>query len=215
MIKRRSIVSVLIAIIVVLSPAAFADTGPRLMSMKQIPMQGIQRQTLDYSCGAAALSILLSQYFDDPIEERHVLADMVYRLSPSEAADRAYTGFSMGDLKDAAHHLGYIADGVVLPAHAVHALHGPVIILLRTGELNHFVILKGVSQRRAFLADPSRGHLRMPLFELLEQWRGETLIVGRPGFGLPAAHGLNIPKRSNVAPERETARSLQHLPITR
>ncbi|TDV61782.1 C39 family peptidase [Pseudomonas sp. LP_7_YM] len=212
---RAVLTSLMIVWSTLVSQAAQADAGPRLMSIKQIPLQGIQRQTLDYSCGAAALAILLRQYFEDPVQERQVLADMVFRLPPEEAADRVYTGFSMLDLKRAAHHLGYGAQGVMLPADAVNALKGPVIILLRNAELNHFVILKGVSQGRAFLADPSRGHLRMPLFELLEQWNGETLIVERAGFGLPDAHGLNLPESHNVAPERETARSLQQTWINR
>ncbi|WP_369683666.1 C39 family peptidase [Pseudomonas gingeri] len=186
-------------------------TGPTLRSMSQLKMQGIQRQTLDYSCGAAALSLLLNRYLDDPVTEAQILADIVLRLPESERLERVTDGFSMLDLKSVAENLGYTADGVLLPPQAVHALKGPVIILLRRKQLNHFVVLKGVGQGRAFLADPARGHLRMPLHQLLREWQGETLMVSREGFGLPDQHPLGIPARHYLSPETDTVRILQGL----
>ncbi|MGY2224671.1 C39 family peptidase [Pseudomonas gingeri] len=186
-------------------------TGPTLRSMSQLKVQGIQRQTLDYSCGAAALSLLLNRYLDDPVTEAQILADIVLRLPESERLERVTDGFSMLDLKSVAENLGYTADGVLLPPQAVHALKGPVIILLRRKQLNHFVVLKGVGQGRAFLADPARGHLRMPLHQLLREWQGETLMVSREGFGLPDQHPLGIPARHDLSPETDTVRILQGL----
>lgn len=180
--------------------------------MNQIKMQGIQRQTLDYSCGAAALSLLLKNYFEDDREEEVLLKDITYRLSEEEILDRMVKGFSMLDLKNTAQRLGYIVDGVMLPQEIVTELKGPVIILLRKNDLNHFVVLKKVTQGRAFIADPARGHLRLPLYELFAQWKGEALILGREGFGLPNQHGLSTPKGGAVAPEREVVRALQRIP---
>lgn len=184
----------------------------KLKSMKEMRMQGIKRQSLDYSCGAAALSILLKSYFKEPYEEQAILKDIIFHLSEDEIHDRINKGFSMLDLKNTAQRLGYDVSGIVLPQQAVSALEGPVIILLRKDDLNHFVVLKGATQGRAFLADPARGHLRMPLYELFKQWKGETLILGRNGFGLPKIHGLSFSKGRAVAPEREVVRALQHLP---
>ncbi|EIJ47713.1 hypothetical protein GWL_19540 [Herbaspirillum sp. GW103] len=73
-------------------------------------MQEIERQTLDYSCGAAALAILLRLYFDHPVEEQDVLADIITRLPKPELADRIKHGFSMLDLKQG-HHPGPCAAG--------------------------------------------------------------------------------------------------------
>ena len=189
-----------------------AGTGPMLKSMSQLKMQGIERQTLDYSCGAAALALLLSRYFEDPVTEEQILSDMVLRLPDTAILERTHKGFSMLDLKLTAENLGYTADGVLLPAESIYALKGPVILLLRRSKLNHFVVLKGVGQGRAFLADPSRGHLRLPLFELFQEWQGETLIVGREGFGTPAPHNLSIPGTPYIAPETEAVRTLQRIP---
>lgn len=136
------------------------------------------------------------------------------RLSKEEEADRMHEGFSMLDLMQSAERLGYNATGIKLPIDAATRLQGPVIILLRPKNvrLHHFVVLKGVTAGHAFLADPARGNLRLPLFELADQWQGETLIVGRNGFGLPADHGLAPPRGSAVAPERDVTRSLQRVP---
>lgn len=188
--------------------------GPalKLQSVKDRQLQGIQRQTLDYSCGAASLAILLQQYFGDSFQEKSLLSDIVLRLSPEEMQERVTQGFSMLDLKQAAERLGYSAEGVMLPHEAVSALKGPVIVLLRRRDINHFVILKGAADGRAFLADPARGHMRMPLYAFFREWEGEALILGRNGFGLPTQHALAVPSGTGVAPERDTVRALQYAP---
>ena len=184
-----------------------------LKSAKQLKMQGIQRQTLDYSCGAASLAILLKGYFGEAYEEQDLLDDIVYRLSSDEIKDRMLYGFSMLDLKKASERLGYNAEGVKLPKEAVTALKGPVIILLRRSDLNHFVVLKGVRGGTAFLADPARGHIRIPLYALFEEWEGEALIIGRDGFGLPKFHDLKVAEGNAVSPEKQTVRALQQAPL--
>jgi hypothetical protein len=199
--------------LVVFTVGVFADEGPKLKSMAQLKFSGIQRQTLDYSCGAASLAILLNDYFEDSIQEGQILSDIVLRLQKIEVLERAYEGFSMLDLKLVANHLGYNADGVVLPKESLDLLKGPVIVLLHKGKLNHFVVLRGVSQGRAFLADPSRGNIRVPLYEFFEEWRGEALIVGRDGFGLPREHGLSLPQAEYISPENQSVRTMQHTPI--
>ncbi|WP_338525993.1 cysteine peptidase family C39 domain-containing protein [Pseudomonas batumici] len=201
-----------VLILTTFSPQLPAGTGLTLKPMSLLKMQGIERQTLDYSCGAATLALLLSRYFEDPVTEEHILSDMVLRLPDTAMLERTLEGFSMLDLKLTAENLGYTADGVVLPAESVYALNGPVILLLRRSKLNHFVVLKGVGQGHAFLADPSRGHLRLPLFELFQEWQGETLIVGREGAETPALHNLSIPAIPYISPETEVVRTLQRIP---
>lgn len=194
--------------------ALLANENPRLRSMSYLQMDGLARQTLDYSCGAAALAFLLKNYFDDKWEEREILADIVFRLSDDELQEKQRFGFSMLDLKQSAERLGYVAEGVSLSKDAAQALKGPVIILLRREKSNHFVVLKGIKQGRAFLADPSRGHVRVPAYELFREWKGEALVLGRQGFGLPDHHGLSLPKGGHVAPERDVVRNMQRIPIS-
>lgn len=210
---ERFMITAMLSIILMYSSNTYAQEAYfKLTPLSELKMAGIERQTLDYSCGAAALSILLKDYFQDDRDEHTILSDIVYRLSEEERVDRITKGFSMLDLKNTSQRLGYFADGIILPRKSVAAIVDPVIILLKNNELNHFVVLKGVTQGRAFIADPARGHLRMPLFELFSQWGGETLILGRLGFGLPKKHGLSLPQGNSVAPEREVVRTLQQTP---
>ncbi len=200
-------------ILFISSSNAFAQKAYfQIRSLKEIQMNEIKKQTLDYSCGAASLALLLKNYFEDIHDEQTILSDIVFRLSKQEMKQCMIKGFSMLDLKKTAQRLGYIANGVILPQKAVTALKGPVIILLKKSENNHFVVLKGAAQGHAFIADPTRGHLRMPLYELFTQWDGEALILGYSGFTLPEKHKLAIPQEDAIAPEREMVRSLQHIP---
>ena len=182
-------------------------------SIQTLKMNGIERQTLDYSCGAAALSILLTHYFEDSLSEEDILADMIYRQSKDELIETAREGFSLLHLKQSAQRLGYNVEGVRLTLSQAKILRGPVIILLRGSGLNHFVVLKGITEGRAFISDPSRGHYRIPTFKLMEKWRGETLVLGRDNFGLPIEHGMSLPSSDFDAPERQTVRALRNIPI--
>ncbi len=218
--KKIIITCFFFLIIFIVSPVLFISSFNafaqkayfQIRSLKEIKMNEIQKQTLDYSCGAASLALLLKNYFEDMYNEQSILSDIVFRLSKQEMEQSMIKGFSMLDLKKTAQRLGYIADGVILPQNAVTALKGPVIILLKKSGNNHFVVLKGATQGHAFIADPAHGHLSMPLYELFTQWNGEALILGYSGFTLPKEHRLAIPQGDAVAPERETVRSLQHIP---
>lgn len=205
--------SIILIVGLIASHYCIASGTPKLKSIKELKLEGIERQTLDYSCGAAALSILLSNYFNDPIQEKDLLSDIIFHLSDENLMKSMAEGFSMLDLKRVAERLGYKADGVRLPKGAASALGGPVIILLRTNKLNHFVVLRGVKEDRAFIIDPSRGHLRMPLRQLYQSWAGEALILSRDDFGLPLMHDLALPDVKSIAPERNTVRALQYSPL--
>lgn len=198
-------------IIVIINLCSIVTAQPvKIKSVSELKMSGIERQTKDYSCGAAALSILLTLYFEDNIEEMDILSDIVYRLNKEQTVESMTKGFSMFDLKMAAERLGYMASGIKLSAESASKLKGPIIILLKDEGFNHFVILKGITQGRAFITDPAKGHYRIQVYELLKMWQGESLIVGFDDFGLPRSHGLNYPSDVGVAPEVHTVRALQH-----
>jgi len=190
-----------------------AQSKPHLKSMKEMKSQGIQRQTLDYSCGASALSTLMQKYFNDSVTERDILSDILFHSTEEELEKSFNEGFSMLDLKQVAERLGYKGYGVQLSTESAKLLKGPVIILLRRSKQNHFVILQGLTEGRAFIVDPSRGFERIPIRQLEAEWRGETLILARDGFGLPKNHALSLPDTRFIAPERNSLRALQNLPM--
>lgn len=195
--------------------SSYAADSPyfRLKSMQDLKFKDIERQTTDYSCGAASIAILLSNYFGDAYGEMTLLSDIVMRLPQEEMAVRLKEGFSLLDLKQLVMRLGYTAEGVKLPLGAAEALDGPIIVLLKKGTFKHFVLLKGAKNGRAYIADPVQGHIRMPMWELGSQWDGEALVVERKGFGLPMTHGLNLPADQQSLPEEDAVRVLQHTPL--
>ncbi len=204
-------VTILAALIATASLSA--QSKPKLKSMKELKTQGIQRQTLDYSCGASALSTLMQKYFNDSITERDILSDILFHSTHEELTKSFHEGFSMLDLKLASERLGYKVYGVQLNINSAKRLKGPVIILLRRKRLNHFVILRGISEEKVFIVDPSRGFERTSTRQLEKEWKGETLILAKDGFGLPKNHPLSLPDVRFVAPERNSIRALQNLPL--
>lgn len=142
--NMKSIIIYIVLLVALFPQAAFSEKLIHLKSMRQMQSEKINKQTFDYSCGAASLAILFRYYFNDDIDEKTILADIVYRLDKNAIEDRARNGFSMLDLKLSAERLGYVADGVKLSLDSVKRLKGPIIILLKTDKENHFVVLKGV-----------------------------------------------------------------------
>jgi predicted double-glycine peptidase len=60
-------------------------------------------------------------------------------------------------------------------------LTAPVIVFIQAGGYKHFAVLRGVSWRRVYLADPARGNLRMSLERFLDEWGGIIFVLGKKG----------------------------------
>lgn len=158
-------------------------------------------QRFDYSCGAAALATLFRHYFEDDINEEQVLSGILGSLSAEEVADRENNGFSLLDLKNFALSLGYQVAGVKLKYASLPKLKGPILIHLETGEYKHFAVLKGVRGDRVYLADPSRGNIRMSMERFSHEWTGVALVLGKRGFGAPTSHPLALSDQEPVQDE--------------
>jgi len=184
-------------------------------SLEKLRWENIQRQKFDYSCGASALATIGKYYFGDNITEDIVLVILIKQLTPKGLLDRQANGFSFLDLKKAAGHLGYYAEGVILNIEDITKLKGPVIVPLNDGSVEHFVVLKGIIEDRAYIADPIRGNIRMPLFQFAAQWHGNmVLALGKPDFGLPEEHGLAVKAPIANRPETSAVRQIMSRSIT-
>lgn len=177
--------SLIFVLLFVESACASDQATPRkhkIQSWNTLKWQNIERQGYDYSCGAAALATLAQGYFGDPIDEPLALEMLLTNItSQEEIADRIVNGFSMLDLQQTAYRFGYDAIGVKLPNDAVFKLNGPIIVIMRDEEVEHFVVLKGVDHDNVYLADSFRGNIRMPLQVFFDQWSGTALILGKKG----------------------------------
>ena len=185
----------------------------RLQTLKDLRDQALVRQRFDYSCGSAALATLLNYGFDHQITEREVLREVFLPLSGDEESLRKKEGLSLLDLQRVALARGFKAQGFRLAPEYLSQLGGPVIVFIEPRGYKHFAVLRGVRGDRVYLADPSRGNIRMPAYRFLDSWVGEDgkgiIFVVEPKGGLPDREvPLTLPTNRLPQPEILTAREM-------
>ena len=184
-----------------------------LKSMKDLRDQNLVKQRFDYSCGAAALATVLRYGFGDEVTERDILEELFNLLSEDEEGLRRKEGFSLLDLQHVAQARGYKAQGFRLEPQYLAKLGGPVIVFIEPRGYKHFAVLRGVRGDRVYLADPSRGNVRMPAYRFLDSWLGETgkgiIFVIEPQDGLTEGEfPLSLPANGLPQPEIMTVRQM-------
>ena len=194
-----------------IGPGARIDVP--LKSLKDLRDENLVKQRFDYSCGAAALATILRYGFGDEVTERDILTDLFDLLSEDEKGLRRKEGFSLLDLQRVAQARGYKAQGFRLAPEHLPRLGGPVIVFIEPRGYKHFVVLRGTRGDRVYLADPSRGNIRMPAYRFLDSWLGENgtgiIFVVEPPEGLPDDEfPLRAPADGVPQPEILTAREL-------
>ncbi len=186
---------------------------PPVQSMKDLRDKDLVKQRFDYSCGAAALATILRHGFGEEVTERQILVQLFDLLSEEQKKVSHEKGFSLLDLQRVARARGYKAQGFRLEPQYLGKLGGPVIVFIAPRGYKHFVVLRGVSGDRVYLADPSRGNIRMPVYTFLESWlqdggRGIVFVV-EPKTGLPdSTMPLTLAKEGLPQPEIMTAREM-------
>ena len=96
-------------------------------SLKEIKTRNIVLQSLDYSCGPASLSTLLTYNFQDKVSEKEII-DFLF-LSGDLGKIKAKNGFSLLDLKSFAQHKGYRVVGYKMDLEFLSELDKPVLIV--------------------------------------------------------------------------------------
>ena len=150
-------------------------------TLKELRDLNVVKQEKDYSCGSAALATLMIYYFGDQITEQEILDRLNSFMTEDERQNKTLVGFSLLDLKKAAQSMGYTAAGFKLLPEQLVRLNAPVIAFVEPRGYKHFAVLRGMSWRRVYLADPARGNLRMSLEQFLDEWKGIIFVLGKPG----------------------------------
>ena len=177
------------AVVVLLLESLFAQvaidsTGIRatktVRTLKDIRNARIVRQQWDMTCGAAALSTLLTYDFKDNTPETAVVVWILRRTDPVKIQARG--GFSLLDLKRFVQARGYRAEGFSgMSLEELAALETPAIVPIRSKGVDHFVIVRGVFGDRVLLADPAFGNMTMKTNKFQDVWKqGITFIVHPP-----------------------------------
>lgn len=186
-----------------------------LSSFAELRDSGLVRQSLDFSCGAAALATVMTFQWHDPVSERDILETLSRITSEEELAQRRSSGFTLLDLQQVARSRGYQAQGFRMKSPQLSKLKGPVIVFIEPYGYKHFAILRGVVGERAVLADPSRGNITVPLYRFLDWWEGDggdgIIFAVEPLYATTAtvgAGGMRLQPGEGYAPALMDVRSL-------
>ncbi|HKF22747.1 MAG TPA: C39 family peptidase [Candidatus Angelobacter sp.] len=162
---------------------AIDSTGTRatktVRTLKDIRNAHVVRQQWDMTCGAAALSTLLTYDFKDNTPESAVVVWILRRTSPVKV--RALGGFSLLDLKHFVQARGYGAEGFSeMTLEELADLKIPAIVPIHSKGVDHFVIVRGVFGDRVVLADPAFGNMTMKTDQFQSVWKQGIVFIVRP-----------------------------------
>lgn len=163
-------------------------------SMREMKFKNIVPQQYDFSCGAASMATLLKYgYRVEDIKEEDIVKEMIEKGDPDKIKEK---GFSLLDLKKLAERKGYQSNGYKVKIENLAKIKIPVIILINTKGYKHFVILKGIKDRRAYLGDPALGNKSISIEDFIESWDEVVLVVYKKtdkGVSLPLDTELRAP----------------------
>lgn len=203
--------------------ASIATAGTRIAvgvrSLHEMRFDRLVQQNWDVSCGAAALSTLLTYNLSRPVSEYTIATWILREVDP--ALVRARGGFSLLDLKRFAQALGYEAEGYGgMTVTDLAGLGMPAIVPVRIHGLDHFVIVRGIVADRVMIGDPAFGNLTMQRGQFARLWKsGVAFVVMAEGLRTPAGSpladeiaDLRIPDLTGVA---RIVRGAGPAPLTR
>lgn len=212
---RGSVAAFLLALL--LAAPSLAVTRNDWRSLRDA---GIERQALDFSCGAAALAMLLRWYGQADVDEAALLDAHYARMghplhAGSQVVDVSQWYLSMADLGVLAAQWGLRAHGVGVAPERLWDLQLPAIAHLAGREQPHFVVIQGLDRkrRRIALADPASGHRYLSASEFFSEWLPVEAgaVSGRLLLLEPADSSRDSELRQRFSAHRLRDAPVQHL----
>jgi predicted double-glycine peptidase len=153
-------------------------------SWKARRMRKMIPQTYDFSCGAAALATVMKYHFGYEMTEKDAIMGMI-KTGNLEELHRY--GFSLFNMKSFCEDLKYQARGFHVPnVNVLKRLPMPLIVLISTGQYNHFVVIRYVDDSYVHISDPSWGNRRMSLQDFDQSWSQKVIfVITGPFVGSP------------------------------
>lgn len=184
-----------------------------IKSIKDLRDHGVVKQGFDYSCGSGALATLLTYGLGDTVSEREIILQIFTPLLKDEETLKKKKGLSLADLQGIAQARGHKAHGFKLTPEYLAKLKHPVIVFIKPQGYEHFAVLKGVRNDRVYLADPSLGNIRMPVYKFLDMWldvygKGIIFVVERQDGQWAEDYLLKAPATGMPQPEILTIREM-------
>jgi len=137
--------------------------------------EGITQQKNSYSCGTGALTTLLNGLYQKSISESF-LKELIRKGKDKETQKtiKEY-GYTLQHLEEGSQKMGYQSVWRKVTTTNLKKLTQPTLLLIGlNSKFPHFVVLKGVLEDEAYLADPIRGNIRIDYQKLIKRGINET-----------------------------------------
>ena len=188
---------------------AVASSAPgqalRVRSLIEFRDEGVVRQGLDLTCGAAAIATLMTYQLDRPVSERAVIVAMLGHTSP--ALVRARMGFSLLDLKGYVATRGLVAAGLGGMDLDDLDARAPAIVPLRWHGFRHFVVYRGRHRDRVLFADPAFGNRTLSVDAFKSAWVGRIAFIVIDPANPNAPNRLGSPLKLFIYPGAQAQRA--------
>lgn len=142
---------------------------PPIKSWKTLRDDGIVKQDLDYSCGAASLATILNNVFYQNTTEEQLLTIM----------DKGDFRASFADMQQALQSLGFQSQGLSLSFDTLKTLKIPAIVYVKHRNNDHFSVIRGINSEFVWLADPSMGNRILSKEQFLAMWQTQNTPFGK------------------------------------
>ena len=163
----------------------FMNSTVPMRSWDEMRNEGVVRQDLDTSCGAASLATILNYFYGIRVSE----LDLIDVLSANGSKGAA----SFAELAQAAEDYGMKGIGYALGFERLKELRIPAIVYIKYQQTeNHFSVLRGINENGVvWLGDPAWGNRRFTRNQFLSMWetRDDDTLIGKILLIIP--HDIN------------------------
>src|SRR5438067_1046602 len=173
-----------------MSVAAAGVPTVRMEPFSELKFKNIVHQAYDYSCGSAALVTILKYHIGVEVSEQQSMEGMMAFGEKDKIIERR--GFSLLDMKRYLASIQVESAGFHAELQDLLTLDQPGIVPIDYGGFKHFVVLRGVRDGLAFVADPAMGNSVYTIDEFTKMWDRNTLFIAYPQKDHPPANKLAL-----------------------
>ncbi len=161
---------------------------------KSIKNRNVVRQDKDFSCGAASIATVLSEFYNRPTTEQEILSTL----------DNGDNKASFADMEKALPQFGFKGVGLATSWEQLTDLQIPVILYVKQRKQDHFTVISGITKTHVKISDPSLGNRILTRGQFREIWetRDEKGFEGKMLAILPLEGNLTAKNETFFTPPK-------------